>query len=58
MWITAWLMVAAASQNQPYLPPFAHQAECEQARKVYLSYNRDASAAACVQAKVFVNAQK
>jgi len=58
MWITAWLLVAGASQNQPYLPPFATQADCEQVRQAYISNNRSEKAAVCVQAKVYVNVPK
>ena len=57
MWITAWLMVVSAALNQPNLPPFATEADCEAARKVYTKRTGD-GVAQCVQAKVFVYAQR
>lgn len=57
MWITAWILVASAVLNQPTLPPFATQAECEAARRVYLMTRSD-RAAECQPAKVFVNGQR
>ena len=54
MWITAWILVAGAAWSQPTYPPFATEADCESARKVYVR-NRSDSVATCVQVKVFVN---
>jgi len=54
MWITAWLLVASAALYQPTYPPFATEADCESARKVYVRSRSD-SVATCVQVKVLVN---
>jgi len=57
MWITAWLLVGSAALYQPTYPPFYTEADCDAARSVYVR-SRDSRTAQCVQARVFVSAQK
>lgn len=57
MWITAWILVGSMGLQQVMFPPFYSREDCEAVRKHYGMHYHPKSIE-CVQAKVFVHAQK
>jgi hypothetical protein len=57
MWITAWLLVGSMNLQQVMFPPFHSREDCEAVRQHHGRFVHPKSTE-CIQAKVFVNAQR